>query len=109
MSKCGLHPLIQRPKSLGVAFARLCRMFVSSVLGLENESLSTTQIRDRIDAHVTNITTWTTLLGALEQKTPEILEIPSSTMGEVARSIRGSVAEIQNLVDALATQSNVCT
>lgn len=84
-------------------FARLLHGVVGSVCGMEQKSLTTTEIRDQIDAHVTHITAWTTVLEALEQKTPEILEIPSSTMGEIARSIKISLHAIRELVDSLAT------
>ncbi len=71
------------------------------VQNMEQKPLNTTEIRDQIDAHVTHITAWTTLLGALEQKTPEIIEIPNSTMGELARSIQKSALTIRELVDSL--------
>lgn len=79
---------------------------MGSVRGMEKELHNTTKIRDQIDAHVGHITAWTTLLGALEQKSPEILEIPTSTMGEVARSIQKSAVMIRELVDSL-TATNV--
>lgn len=69
--------------------------------GMEKQPLKTTETRDQIDAHVTHITAWTTLLGALEQKTPKMLEIPNSTIGEVARSIQKSALMIRELVDSM--------
>ena len=69
---------------------------------MEKELPTTTELRDRIDAHVAHISAWTTILEALEQKTPETLQLPSSTIGEVARSIQKSTLMIQQLVDSMA-------
>ena len=85
------------------AFAGLSQKVVGSVRGMNNRTLTKTEIRDRIDERVSHVTAWTTLLEALERKEDGLVEIPVSTLGEVARSIRGSVLEIQNLSDELAT------
>ena len=85
--KCGFFCNHEGSKSLESAFARLSHRVVGSVRAMEIKPVKTTEIRDQIDAQVTHIIAWTTLLGALEQKTPETLEIPNSTMGEVALSL----------------------
>ena len=74
---------------------------MGSVRGMENRTLTKTEIRDRIDKCVSHVTAWTTLLEALERKEDGLVEIPVSTLGEVARSIRDSVVDIQNLADEL--------
>ena len=88
------------------AFAGLSRKVVGSVRGMENKARTKTEIRDHIDQRVSHVTAWTTLLEALERKEDGLIEIPVSTLGEVARSIRGSVLDIQNLSDELATHPN---
>ncbi len=75
---------------------------MGSVCGMENKTRTKTEIRDRIDERVSHITAWTTLLEALERKEAGLIEIPVSTLGEVARSIRASVVDIQNLAGELA-------
>jgi hypothetical protein len=57
-------------KVIHVRFTRLSCKVVIRVRNMEKKPLKTTKIRDQIDAHVTHITAWTTLLGALKQKTP---------------------------------------
>ena len=88
------------------AFAGLSQKVVGSVRGMENKTLIKTEIRDRIDARVTHVKAWTTLIELLEQATEQSVTIPCTVLGEIARSIRGLVLEIQELLDELATQSN---
>ena len=69
---------------------------------MKNTPLNPVEIRDRIDEHIEHIETWTTVLAALEQKTPEVLEIPNRTMGGIARSIQKSISQIKEMVNVLA-------
>ena len=83
-------------------FAGLSKKVVGSVRDMEKKTLSPTETRDQIDAQVVHILAWTSLLEALEQKTPETIEIKNTTLAEMGRSIRNSALEVQRLVGSLA-------
>lgn len=74
---------------------------------MDKQPVKLAEIRDRIDAQVAHISAWTTVLKALDQKTPEIIEIPSTVMGEIAGSIHQSALKIQGMVDSLSVAQPV--